>query len=266
MTQSIKKSTPTGAEETNVNCSPECRPEYGTGRSSDRDSCPAPERKHCPPGAGPVIVTGFDPFGGNSCNPSGDLALRLHGWQPCSNASVIGLVLPCAFGAAIASLAQAIAQYRPALVIALGLADNRNTITVERVAINVDDARIPDNDGRQPVDEPVIAHAPAAYFSTLPIKAIVATLQANGIPASVSQTAGTFVCNHVFFGLSHLIATRYSGVRGGFIHVPCTPEMAARQPGTASMSMDTMEAGIRLAVQTCLTNHVDLRAGGGAIA
>jgi pyroglutamyl-peptidase len=175
--------------------------------------------------------------------------------------------LPCVFGAAIERLDQALAASQPRLVVCLGLANGRMAISPERVAINVDDARIADNAGRQPIDAPVISGAPAAYFSTLPIKAIVRDLLAAGVPAAVSNTAGTFVCNHIFFALMHRLATRpeLAGVRGGFVHLPCLPEQAARLPNTPSMALATQIEGLRRLVRTALTVRRDVRETGGQI-
>jgi pyroglutamyl-peptidase len=146
------------------------------------------------------------------------------------------------------------------LVICVGQAGGRAAITPERVAINVDDARIPDNAGAQPVDRPVVRGGPAAYFSTLPVKAIVAALRAAGLPSEVSQTAGTFVCNHVFYGLMHALRKR-KDLRGGFIHVPFLPEQA--QKGQASLPLEDMVYGVALAVETALRRKKDLRLAGG---
>jgi pyroglutamyl-peptidase len=147
-----------------------------------------------------ILVTGFEPFGGQSLNPSWEVACALHGLQ-LQGAQVTAVQLPCVFAHALPALQQALAQHRPDIVLALGQAEGRCDFSVERVAINVQDARIPDNAGAQPIDVPVIAGGPAAYFSTLPIKTLVAGLKAAGFPASVSQTAGTFVCNQVFYAL-----------------------------------------------------------------
>jgi pyroglutamyl-peptidase len=148
------------------------------------------------------------------------------------------------------------------VVVAVGQAGGRPDVTVERVAINVDDARIPDNAGCSPVDEPVVDGGPAAYFSTLPVKACVAAMTEAGVPASVSQTAGTFVCNHVFYRVVHELVGR-PGARGGFVHVPFTPEQAAgtRHP---SMSLVVAAAGLDAVVRTSLAVEDDLRVAGGA--
>jgi pyroglutamyl-peptidase len=161
-------------------------------------------------------------------------------------------------------LDEALAELRPGLVLALGQAGGRSDLSLERVAINVDDARIADNAGAQPIDMPVLESGPAAYFSTLPIKAIVHGLRAAGLPASVSQSAGTFVCNHLFYGLQHRLAG--SGVRSGFLHIPYLPEQAARSSGQPSMALVSMIEGVRMTLALALQNERDLRETGGAIA
>ena len=166
----------------------------------------------------PILVTGFEPFAGARTNPSAVIARRLHGTMIRGHA-VVGVVLPCEFGRARRDLRRLVGRHRPALVVCLGLATGRTAITPERIAINVDDARIADNAGRRPLDRPVVRGGPAAYWSTLPVKSIVAALRRRQWPAAVSQTAGTFVCNHVFYGLMHQLR-RQTAVRGGFVHVP----------------------------------------------
>jgi pyroglutamyl-peptidase len=204
-----------------------------------------------------ILLTGFEPFGGEGLNPSQMLAEALHG-QHVDEAEITGLVLPCVFDDALVALDQGLDTHRPTLVLALGQAGSRADLTVERVAINVNDARIPDNAGRQPIDTAVVPGGPAAYFSTLPIKAIVADLRTAGLPASVSQTAGTFVCNHVFYGLMHALTTRHPDARGGFMHVPLLPEQAARQAlPAASMALATMREGVLVALRTALRERVD---------
>jgi len=210
-----------------------------------------------------LLLTGFEPFGGETLNPSWEIARALDG-ELLEGVRVRAWQLPCVFGAALRSLDQALAAHSPLLVLALGQASGRCDLSLERVAINVDDARIPDNAGAQPVDEPVLATGPAAYFSTLPIKAMVAGLRAAGIPASVSQTAGTFVCNHVFYGLQHRLAG--SAVRSGFMHIPLLPEQAARFPGQPSLPLSTLVEGTRLALGLALRTREDVREQGGAIA
>ena len=175
-----------------------------------------------------ILVTGFEPFDGQSLNPSWEVARALHGLQ-LQGAQVTAVQLPCVFAQALPALQQALAEHCPDIVLALGQAEGRCDFSVERVAINVMDARIADNAGDQPIDVPVISGGPAAYFSTLPIKALVSGLRAAGFPASVSQTAGTFVCNQVFYALQHMLAVQ--GVHSGFVHLPLLPEQAARWKG-----------------------------------
>ena len=150
------------------------------------------------------------------------------------------------------------------LVLATGQAGGRSELAIERVAANLIDARIADADGVQPIDEPVIADAPAAYFSTLPVKAMLARLRVLGIPAGLSQSAGAYVCNQTFYALAHLVATRYRGTRAGFVHVPWLPEQAARHQGQPSMALETMIAGIRAAIECAVATRRDLRIAGGS--
>ncbi|HEX6499441.1 MAG TPA: pyroglutamyl-peptidase I, partial [Micromonosporaceae bacterium] len=170
-----------------------------------------------------VLLTGFEPFDGAAVNPSWE-AVRLAAARPPSGVDLVTQLLPCVFGTSLEVLWDAVERYDPDVVVAVGQAGGRPDVTVERVGINVDDARIPDNAGRSPVDTPIVPGAPAAYFATIPVKACVAAIRAAGVPARVSNSAGTYVCNHVLFGLLHLAATRRPGLRGGFVHVPWAPE------------------------------------------
>lgn len=208
-----------------------------------------------------VLVTGFEPFGGEHINPSWELARALNG-EAIGGARVVAVQLPCVFGEALRRLNEALARVKPVAVLAIGQAGGRCDLSLERVAINVDDARIPDNAGAQPVDEPVIASGPAAFFSTLPIKAIVAALREAGYPASVSQTAGTFVCNHLFYGLQHRLDGQQ--VRSGFMHIPYLPEQAARHAGAPSLPLSTLIDATRLALHVALTAQ-EIRAVGGQL-
>ena len=215
-----------------------------------------------------MLLTGFEPFGGQSLNPSWEVARALHG-QMLQGAQLVAVQLPCVFAQALPVLQQALKQHQPDMVLALGQAEGRCDFSVERVAINVMDARIPDNAGAQPVDVPVVAGGPAAYFSTLPIKALVAGLRAAGFPASVSQTAGTFVCNQVFYALQHTLAGL--GVHSGFVHLPLLPEQAANWPGPSlpSWPLPLQVAATRQALTVVLAHrlqgHADLALGGGAL-
>ncbi|MDR2853174.1 MAG: pyroglutamyl-peptidase I [Burkholderiaceae bacterium] len=220
----------------------------------------------------PVLITGFEPFGGETINPSWEVAHRLDGWR-CEGTGVRAVRLPCVIGAARDELNAAIDAVQPCCVIALGQAGGRGDITPERIAINIDDARIPDNAGAQPIDVPVIARGPAAYFSTLPIKAMVRALRTADIPASVSNSAGTFVCNHVFYALMHRLAQGQegrggAGVQGGFVHVPYLPQQASRlgeADAPPSLALEVMVRALRIMVRVALTVCEDLRESGGAI-
>ena len=215
-----------------------------------------------PTGAAPVVlVTGFDPFGGQRVNPSWRAVQALHDSRIAGH-RVIGAELPTVFGESLQALRVLLRQHRPTLVICCGQAGGRGALSLERVAINVDDARIADNAGAQPVDLPVVSNGPAAYFTGLPIKAMRQALLDAGINAEVSQTAGTFVCNHLFYGLMHELATQpaWRGVRGGFIHVPWLPEQ-----GQPSMRCDEIVEGLKLAIECALSTGVDLPIQAGAL-
>ena len=209
-----------------------------------------------------VLLTGFEPFNQAAINPAWEAVRALEGW--CGTGFRVEVrQLPCVFGLAIAAITQAADVLQPDIVIAVGQAGGRPDISVERVAINVDDASILDNAGLQPVDTSIVADGPAAYFSTLPIKAIVRALREQGLVAGVSQTAGTFVCNHVFYGLMHHLAGR--AVKAGFIHVPFLPEQAQGRPDhPPSMALEDIIKGIRTAVEITLAVDTDLSEAGGA--
>lgn len=201
-----------------------------------------------------VLLTGFEPFNGAAINPAWEAVRALKGWV-AGDFIVEILQLPCVFGQANRVLCGAVDEIKPDVVICVGQAGGRADLTVERIAINVDDAPIVDNDGQQPVDAPIAAEGPAAYFASLPVKAIVGAMRARGLRASVSQTAGTFVCNHVFYGLLHHLRGR--DVSGGFIHVPYLPEQAAAIDGAPSMALGEIVEGLKVAVETAVR-------GGGA--
>ncbi|CRM74863.1 pyroglutamyl-peptidase I [Pseudomonas marginalis] len=197
-----------------------------------------------------VLLTGFEPFDQDLVNPSWEAVRQLDGVQLDDDVRIVARRLPCAFATAGECLLQLISELRPAMVIATGLAPGRSEISIERVAINVNDARIPDNLGEQPIDTAVVVGGPAAYFSTLPIKAMARAVREAGIAVSVSQTAGTFVCNQVFYRLQHELAG--TGVRSGFIHVP-------NQLGAGLVD------GLRTAVSTAWNTPVDVLEVGGQV-
>ena len=170
--------------------------------------------------------------------------------------------LPVTFAGAGPALEAALDEVAPDVVVCVGLAGGDPDIRLESVAINLDDARIPDNDGAQPVDEPAVAGAPAAYFGSLPVKAAVAALRERGIPARVSHTAGTFVCNHVFYLLMRALEPR-PGMHGGFVHVPYAAEAVA--PGIPSLPLDVIADALDILVRTTLARGDDLRTPGGTL-
>lgn len=208
-----------------------------------------------------ILITGFEPFGGETVNPSW-LAVNRQQETVIGGQRLVCACLPTAFHLAGEVLQALIEDQRPDLVIAVGQAMGRSAISVERVAINIDDARIPDNLGAQPIDRAIVSNGPPAYFSSLPIKAIVQNLNNSGIAAEVSNSAGTFVCNHVFYRLMH-ISQRCPGMRAGFVHIPCLPEQAENRPGTPSMCLDTVSQAMALIVDTAWHTIEDLQITAG---
>lgn len=212
-----------------------------------------------------VLLTGFEPFGGSAENPSRRLVLAFAGERPPTGTEIFAEVLPVTYAGAEPALRAAIRRTNPDVVIATGLAGGRAEISVERVAINIDDARIPDNAGEQRIDTPVETDGPAAYFATLPIKAVAAAIRGAGVPARVSQTAGTFLCNHIFYRACHIAATERPRLRAGFLHVPWLPEQATTHPGEPSMALVAMLAGLRAAIEATRDTERDLRVADGAV-
>ena len=208
-----------------------------------------------------VLLTGFDVFGGASVNPSWLAVQALDGLE-ISGHRVVAAQLPTTFAGSLQTLVKLLKLYKPVLVICVGVAGGRSALSIERIAININDARIADNAGEQPLDTPVVPGAPAGYFSTLPVKAMLRTLEEAGIASELSQTAGTFVCNHVFYGLMHALAKQRGGkrARGGFVHVPCLPHQ-----GAPNMTLEHMVRGLGLAVECALTTNIDIAHGAGAI-
>ncbi|PST89585.1 pyroglutamyl-peptidase I [Photobacterium sp. NCIMB 13483] len=208
-----------------------------------------------------ILMTGFEPFGGESINPALE-AVKLLDGVVLNNGIIVAHQVPVTRFKAIEVVIEAIKYHQPDYVITVGQASGRAAITPERIAINMDDFRIADNDGNQPIDQPIIMNGPNAYFSTLPIKAITQALQQQGIPCQVSNTAGTFVCNHLFYGVQHYL--RYTQIGHGFIHIPLLPQQATfgDQP---SMSLDLIVAGLKIAAQAVIDNAFDIPLSGGSI-
>lgn len=187
-----------------------------------------------------ILLTGFEPFGNSSLNPSGEIVKAIKA------ENIIGEILPVVFGQSSQMLKDLISLHKPDVVVCLGQAEGRHAITPERVAVNLDDARFADNAGDMPADQLIIDGGPDAYFSTLPVKEMVEAMKSAGVPAAVSMSAGTFVCNHLFYALQHHLAG--STVRSGFIHVPLMDEQRFEFSGLPSMPLAQMVAG----VQACL--------------
>jgi pyroglutamyl-peptidase len=208
-----------------------------------------------------VLLTGFTPFGGEAVNPSWQAVRGLDGTM-VEDHRVTAVELPTEFDGALPVLWRALRATEPRVAIAVGLAGGRDGISLERVAINLIDARIPDNAGAQPVDVPVLRGGAAAFFSTLPLKASLLALHDAGLAAHVSHTAGTYVCNQVFYALMHALRRRRN-TRAGFVHVPWLPEQAAAH-GQPGMPLDELQRALRIIVRTALTTRDDVRVAAGA--
>ena len=210
-----------------------------------------------------ALVTGFDAFGGEAVNPSSLAVGRLR--KRVGGIVVHTAELPTSYAHSANVLRAAIEKARPDIVLCVGQAGGRTELCLERVAINVQDARIRDNDGKQPIDRPVVKDGPAAHFATLPIKACVAEMRKEGLPAAVSNTAGTFVCNHIFYALMDIAAGHPIPMRGGFLHIPYVPEQAARLGGAPSMALDDIVRGIEIILETSAERTSDLHTVEGRI-
>src|SRR5688572_8485721 len=210
-----------------------------------------------------ALVTGFDAFGGDKVNPSALAVGRLK--RTLGGLAIHAVELPTSYGRAPIVLRAAIHEVRPDIVLGVGQAGGRSELCLERVAINVQDARIKDNDGKQPIDRPVVREGPAAYFSTLPVKACVAEMRKAGLPAAVSNSAGTFVCNHVFYALMELAARHSRPLRGGFLHVPYAPQQAAGLGAAPSMAIDDVVRGIEIIVAVSGARTSDLHTAEGRL-
>ena len=210
-----------------------------------------------------ILVTGFDPFGGESINPAIESVKRLP--DSIGENRIIKLEIPTVAKKSISKIEEAIIEHDPDIILSVGQAGGRSDITVERVGINIDDFRIKDNEGNQFIDEPVFKDGESAYFSNLPIKAMVENIISEGIPASVSNTAGTFVCNHVLYGVRYLIEKKYTGKKSGFIHIPFLPEQVTGKKGMPSMSLETIVKALTAAIEAIIGNREDIRKNGGTI-
>jgi pyroglutamyl-peptidase len=210
-----------------------------------------------------VLVTGFTPFGGEAINPSWQIAASLP--SQIGDAVIERLEVPTEFGKAIKITTRAIDRLKPNVVLCLGQAGGRSALTLERIAINIDDAAICDNAGKQPIDKPIMPRGNAAYFATLPIKAMVAAMARKNLPATVSNSAGTFVCNHLLYGVLHHIDKKKYATRAGFMHVPYLPAQVVGKVGLASMSLADMCLGVEAAIAAALIHKADVKLAGGTL-
>ena len=209
-----------------------------------------------------ILVSGFDPFGGEKINPAIESVKLLP--DEIKGAKIIKVEIPTVARKSLKKLEEVIEAEKPDVVINIGQAGGRTDISVERVGINMDDFRIKDNEGNQPIDEKIAKDGPDAYLVTIPIKAMVQKMIENKIPASVSNTAGTFVCNHVCYGMAHLASTKYPNMRTGFIHIPFLPEQVVDKRNMPSMPLEMIAKGLEYAIEAIVENKVDIKVEGGA--
>ena len=227
-----------------------------------------------------ILVTGFDPFGGEKINPALETIKRLP--DTILGAQIIKLEIPTVVGKSLAKIKEAVEKENPDVVLSIGQAGGRSEITVERIGINIDDCRIPDNEGNQPIDEPVFSDGANAYFSTLPVKAMVEAIRRKGLPSSLSNSAGTYVCNHLMYGVLYFLnkndcqvgnghlqykdsglqndgEEKRQAVKAGFIHVPYLPEQTKNQKNLPSLPLLDMGRGLEAAICAIAENEVDLK-------
>ena len=206
---------------------------------------------------GPVLLTGFEAFDGAAVNPSREAVAQLHG-SKIDGRRIVSACLPVSFRRGPQELRKLLRKHDPSMVLCVGLAASRSHFSLERVAVNLADARIADNDGNQPGDAPIVKHAQVAYFANLPVKAMVSRLRGRGFKAEVSYSAGTYVCNAVFYALMHALR-RHSGVHGGFIHVPPIHPGQDAAPAELPKSVDEIASGLRVCIGAGLKVRSDAR-------
>lgn len=202
-----------------------------------------------------LLITGFDPFGGEQTNPAIEAVKRLP--AAIAGATVVPLEIPTVFGTCAEVVRQAIITEQPDVVLSVGQAGGRSALTPELIAINLDDGRIPDNAGFQPVDQPIQPNGPAAYFTQLPVKAMAQAIRQAGLPSHVSTTAGTYVCNHIMYQVQHLRATEFPQLQAGFIHIPFLPEQVVQRSGVPSLSLTDDVRGLTAAIRAIVIAHAD---------
>ena len=205
-----------------------------------------------------ILITGFDPFGNSTINPAYEAVKRLP--DVVKGAEIVKLEIPTVFYKCGEVLEEAVKRESPDVVICVGQAGGRSSITIEKTAINLIEARIPDNEGKQPFDTPVCEDGPTAYFASIPVKAMVKKIYDNKIPAKVSYTAGTFVCNDIMYRLLYMIDKKYPKMKGGFIHVPYLTEQVLDLPeGTPSMSAETIAKALEYSLEAVIENENDIK-------
>ena len=193
-----------------------------------------------------ILVTGFDPFGSDKINPAIEAVKKLP--DTIKGAKIIKLEIPTVFNKSAQVVHQVIVKEQPDYVLNVGQAGGRSALTPERVAININDGRIPDNDGYQPLGEPIQADGDTAYFTQLPIKAMAKAIRAAGLPAIVSNTAGTYVCNHIFYQVQYMRTKEFPKLKAGFIHIPFLPEQVITRPNQPSMALADIVKGLTAAI------------------
>lgn len=210
-----------------------------------------------------ILVTGFDPFGGEKINPALEVIKLLP--KEINGNKIEVIEIPTVYKKSIEKIEKAIKNFNPDFILSIGQAGGRTDISIERVAINIDDFRIKDNEGNQPIDEKIFSDGENAYFSTLPIKAIKKKILEKKIPVSISNTAGTFVCNHVFYGVRYLLEKKYSEKKSGFIHIPYLPEQVIDKTDVPSMNLNDILLAITTAIEAIFENEEDIKISGGHI-
>lgn len=198
-----------------------------------------------------ILITAFEPFGGEKVNSALEAMKLLP--DKIGEAQILKLELPTVFKKSIEKVWQHIDEYEPDIVISLGQAGGRACISIERVAINIDDTTMADNEGNMPVDQPIFKDGENAYFSNLPIKNMVEDIKKAGIPANISNTAGTYVCNHVMYGVLYKIHKEKLDIKAGFIHVPFIPEQVVNKPERASMSLENIVKAVEIACKVLVS-------------
>ena len=208
-----------------------------------------------------LLLTGFTPFDGETINPALEAVKRVK--LEIAGMEIVKLEVPTVFGESVRLVAEAIEREQPDFVLSVGQAGGRAAVTPERVAINVDDARIPDNAGQQPIDVPIFADGENAYFATLPVKAMAEAIREAGLPSELSNTAGTYVCNHLMYGVLYHLNRHHKDAKAGFIHVPYIPEQTADKPGVPSMPLDDIVRALEAAIAAIPAHETDVKTAYG---